>query len=319
MAGRDLLITEEQEKELRRCLAGFLVEEEPLSPKTAFKVGGAAAFYLQPESLADLELALGTLAKMELGFLVLGGGCNVLVADEGVRDQVVIGFGKGFEHLEIVDVDSWSVMLRAECGVRLSHLIRLSAVEGYGGLENLAGIPGTVGGALAMNAGAHGSTIYDYLAALQIMKKGGLGWRGAARLKPTYRDGGLSAEEVVVAAYFLLERKNPREITMAIDEVKRLRQQRLPPGAHAGSVFKNPDQDFAGRLLDEAGCKGLRCGGAYVSREHVNIIVADKGSRADEVLALMEIMQVRVRDRHGVSLKPEIRMWGQTSRQGVSP
>ena len=309
MAGRDLLISEEQKKELRRSLAGFLVEEEPLSLKTAFKVGGAAAFYLQPESLEDLELALRTLAKMELAFLILGGGCNVLVADEGVRDQVVIGFGKGFEHLEIVDVDSWSVMLRAECGVRLSHLTRLSAVEGYGGLENLAGIPGTVGGALAMNAGANGSTIYDCLAALQIMEKGGLGWRGAARLKPTYRDGGLAAEQVVVGAYFLLERKKPREIAMAVDEVKRLRQQRLPRGAHAGSVFKNPDQDFAGRLLDEAGCKGLRCGGAYVSREHANVIVADKGSRSDEVLALMEIMQARVRDRHGIELEPEIRIF----------
>ena len=303
------MIIEGQKKELRRNLAGFLTEEVPLASKTAYKIGGAAAFYLQPESLEELELALKTLAELELEFLILGAGCNVLVVDEGVRNRVVISLEKGFGDIEIIGSDIWSIMLRAESGVRLSQLVELSAVEGCGGFEKLAGIPGTVGGALAMNAGAYGSTIYDCLAALQVMEKGNLSWRGAACMKPTYRDGGLAAEQVVVAAYFLVERRAPSEIRSAIAEIKSLRRQRLPHGAHAGSVFKNPDGDFAGRLLDEAGCKGMRCGVAYVSKEHANVIVADKGSRADEVLALRESMQARVRDRSGINLESEIRIF----------
>ncbi len=303
------MINEEQKNELRCRLAGFLIEEEPLALKTAFKIGGAAAFYLQPESLEELELALQTLVELELQFLILGGGYNILVGDAGVRDQVVIGLGKGFGQLEIVGADSWSVMLRVECGVHLSQLVKLSEVEGYGGLEKLAGIPGTVGGALAMNAGAYGVTIYDCLAALQIMEKAGLVWLSASRLKPAYRDGGLSSEQVVVAAYFLLGRRAPHEVAKTIVEVKELRWQRLPRGAHGGSIFKNPTGDFAGRLLDESGCKGMRCGGAYVSGEHANVIVADQGSRADEVRALMKSMQARVRDRYGVNLEPEIKIY----------
>ena len=303
------LITEEQKKELRRCLVGFLTEDEPLSIKTAFKVGGAAAFYLQPESLAELELASRTLAELEVDFLILGAGCNVLVADAGVQGQVMISLNKGFSRLEVVGSDTWSVMLRAESGVRISHLIKRCEVGGYGGLENLAGIPGTVGGALAMNAGAYGGTIYDCLAALQIMEKGKLCWRSATRLNPVYRDGGFSAEQIVVAAYFLLELRDPSEISTAIAKIIDLRRQRLPSGAHAGSVFKNPAGDFAGRLLDESGCKGMRCGGAYVSGKHANVIVAEKGSRAEDVLTLMENMRTLVRDRHGVSLESEIRIF----------
>ncbi|MEA1921752.1 MAG: UDP-N-acetylmuramate dehydrogenase [Pseudomonadota bacterium] len=303
------MISNEQQKELRRRLAGFLLEEEPLASKTAYKVGGSAAFYLQPKSLPDLELALRTLAELELNFLVLGAGCNVLVAAEGVLDRVVISLDQGFGGFEIMGSDSWSVMLRVESGVRLSRLVRLSADEGYSGFEKLASIPGTVGGALAMNAGAYGSTIYDSLAALQIMEKGSLSWWSAARLHPTYRDGGLSAEQVVVAAYFLLERRNSLEITTTINEIKELRQQRLPRGDHAGSVFKNPAGDFAGRLLDEAGCKGMRCGGASVSKEHANVIVADKGTQAGDILTLMENMRTLVRDRHGINLESEIRIF----------
>ena len=198
------MISEEQKKELRRHLAGFLTEEVPLALKTSYRVGGAAAFYLQPKSLVELELTLRTLAELELEFLILGSGYNVLVVDEGVRDRVVISFDKGFRHVEIVGTDSWSVIVRAESGVRISELVRLCADKGCIGFEKLAGIPGTVGGALAMNAGAYGSTIYDSLAAIQIMEKGDLEWRRATALKPAYRDGGLRSGQVVVAAYFLL-------------------------------------------------------------------------------------------------------------------
>ena len=303
------MISAEQKKELRRRLAGFLTEEVPLGAKTAFKVGGAAAIYLEPESLAELELALHTLAELELKFLVIGGGWNILIVDAGVQHQVVISLGKGFGGLEIVGTDTWSVMLRVECGVRLSQLIKLSAAEGYRGLEKMAGIPGTVGGALAMNAGAYGATVHDCLAAMQIMEKGSLAWRSASQLKPTYRDGGLSPEQVVVAAYFLLEKKMDDAIKKSIAEIIGLREKRLPHGAHAGSVFKNPNGDYAGRLLEASGCKGLRSGGAYVSEKHANVIVTDQGSRASDVITLMDDMRHRVRDRYGINLEAEIKIF----------
>ncbi len=303
------MISQEQKKELRRRVPGFLTEEEPLALKTAYKIGGAAALYLQPESVEDLKLALQTLAELELSFMVLGGGRNILITDVGVQSQVVISLEKGFGNLEIIGADSWSVMLRVESGVRFSQLIKLSSSEGYGGFEKLAGIPGTVGGALVMNAGAYGSTIYDCLAALQIMEKGRLIWRQGSQIKPEYRDGGLLSGQVVVAAYFLLEKKDPGEIKGLIAEIKGLREKRLPGGAHAGSVFKNPAGDYAGRLLEESGCKGLRSGGAYVSEEHANVIVAENDAQAADIIALMDKMRLRVRDRYAIELESEIKIF----------
>jgi len=303
------LISQGQKVGLRRQLAGFLSEAVPLAPKTTFKVGGSAAFYLEPKSLSDLELTLKTLAELDLEFLLIGGGSNVLVTSEGVQDRVVISLEHGFKGVEIVGTDSWSVLFRVESGVLLSRLVRMSADEGCSGFEKLAAIPGSVGGALAMNAGAFGSTIYDSLAALQIMEKGILNWQIRSVLNPTYRDGGLTPGQVVVAAYFLLERKNRAEIAAEIAEIKQLRRQRLPSGDHAGSVFKNPAGDFAGRLLDESGCKGLRCGGAYVSEKHANVIVAERVAQADDILTLMKNMRTLVRDRCGVSLESEIRIF----------
>ena len=303
------MLTELQKKELRRKLAGFLIEGQPLASKTAFKVGGAAAFYLEPESHEDLALTLQTLADLDLQFIVLGGGRNSLVVDAGIEDRAVINLAKNFKEVNLIGSDNWSVMLRAECGVPLSQLIKISAVDGYSGLEKLAGIPGTVGGAVAMNAGAYGVTIFDYLAALLIMEEGELTWHSAAQLKPAYRDGGLEPVQIVVAAYFLLEKKEPEEIQKSIDKVNISRKQRLPQGAHAGSVFKNPTDDYAGRLLDKSGCKGMRCGGASVSELNANVVVADPGSRASDVITLIDDMHLKVSQHYGINLETEIKIF----------
>lgn len=307
------MISELQKKELRRKLAGLLIEDVSLDSKTAFKVGGCAAFYLQPESLKELGLALQTLADLELQFIVLGGGWNTLINDNGIDNQVVINPGKGFTGLNIIGSDKWSALLRAECGVQLSQLIKLSAAEGYCGVEKLAGIPGTIGGAVAMNAGAYGTEIFDSLAALQIMEKENLTcnltWVRRSQLKPAYRDGGLNPEQVVVAAYFLLQKKAPADIHKSIEEVRKSRKLRLPPGAHAGSVFKNPANDYAGRLLDESGCKGMRCGGAFVSELNANVIVADPDAQAADIISLIDNMRLRVNKLYGINLETEIKIF----------
>jgi UDP-N-acetylmuramate dehydrogenase len=303
------LINAEQKNELKRSLAGFLGEDEPLAPKTAFKTGGAAAIYLQPANLSELELAIKTLTRLELKFLVLGGGSNLLIADAGIRDRVVISLERGFKSYEIVGSDSASVMIRAAAGVRLATLIQLGAVGGYSGWESLAGIPGTLGGALAMNAGAYGTTIYDYVSAVRVLRGAELIWLPRAELKPVYRDGGLAGSDIIVATYFLLPRTNSQNVAARAAEIRQQRRQRLPPGRHAGSVFKNPAGDFAGRLLDKAGCKGLRCGGAQVSDQHANVIVAEKDATSSDITDLIAEMRDRVERHFGTVLEPEIRMF----------
>ena len=303
------MINAEQKSELKRSLAGFLGEDEPLSSKTAFKTGGSAAIYLQPANLSELELAVKTLIRLELGFLVLGGGSNLLVADAGISDRVVISLVHGFKDYKIVGSDSDSVMIRADSGVQLAAMIQLSMTGGYHGWEKLAGIPGSLGGALTMNAGAYGATIYDYLSALRVLRGSESIWLSRSELKPVYRDGGLTGQDIIIAAYFHLPRTTSHEVAARVAEIKQQRHQRLPPGRHAGSVFKNPVGDFAARLLDIAGCKGLRCGGAQVSEQHANVIVAEKDATSSDITDLMAEMRNRVEQHFGVVLEPEIRMF----------
>ncbi len=303
------LINAEIKSELKHYLSGFIVEDEPLAPKTAFKTGGSAAIYLQPGNMAELVLAIKTLNQFELKFLVLGGGSNLLVADSGISDRVVICLGRGFKGCEIVGSDSDSVMVLAGGGVRLAALIQLGSIGGYSGWENLVGIPGTLGGALAMNAGAYGATIYDYLSALRVLRGTELIWLTRAELKPVYRNGDLAGQDIVVAAYFHLPRTTSSEVVARVSEIKQQRRRRLPPGRHAGSVFKNPADDFAARLLDKAGCKGLRSGGAQVSEQHANVIVAEKDATTRDITDLMAIMRDQVEQHFGTVLEPEIRMF----------
>ena len=285
-----------------------MVENEPLAPKTAFKTGGAAAIFLQPGNLPELELALKTLARLELEFMVLGGGSNLLIADSGIQDRAVISLDRGFQDYKIVGSDNDSVMIQAGSAVRLATLIRLSMIGGYCGLESLAGIPGTLGGALAMNAGAYGATIYDFVSAVSVWCGTELVWLPRSELNPAYRNGGLADKDIVVTVWFHLPRIDSGKVAEKVFDIKRKRRQRLPPGRHAGSVFKNPDGDYAARLLDKAGCKGLSCGGAQVSAQHANVIVAGKDTNSKDIKDLIVKMRNRVKQHFGVVLELEVRI-----------
>ncbi|HDS15186.1 MAG TPA: UDP-N-acetylmuramate dehydrogenase [Proteobacteria bacterium] len=303
------MIGEEKAKLLRCSLSGLLAENEALAARTAYRIGGPAAFFLHPRNPVELELALRVLAELEIEYLVLGGGYNVLVADAGIRDRVVISLGEGFAELEMVGGDAAAVLLRVGAGVSLARLVSLAESEGLAGFAGLAGIPGTVGGAVAMNAGAWGATIYDCLAALQLLTREGPVWRASGALRPGYRDGGLALGEIVVAAYFLAPKGISAEICAAADECRRRRRERLPAGNHAGSVFKNPPGDYAGRLLDAAGCRGLVSGGAQISWQHANVIVAGPEARAADVRDLMALARRRVRKNSGIELEAEIKFF----------
>ena len=300
--------TFEQLEILRRELGDILREDEPLADKTAYRTGGEALCYIEPGDLKQLCRAQSLLYELGLEFVVLGGGSNILVVEEGVRERVVLSLRKGFAGLDTVGGDQWSGTVRVESGVKLSRLVRYCTERGFAGLERLAGIPGTVGGAVAMNAGAYGQTIGDCLAALQTVIAGNLGWRGSGTLKRGYRDGGLETQEVVVAAYFICERRNRIEFEETVAEITALRRRRLPAGVHAGSVFKNPEGDFAGRLLEKAGCKGMSCGGARVAEKHANVIVAERGVTPSDIMILVERMRNRVYEQFNISLETEIRV-----------
>ena len=302
------MISKEQKRELRHNLAGIFLEDEPLAAKTTFKTGGPAEIFIQPESRYDLLRAVKVLNRLEIEFFLLGGGSNLLIADQGIRGKAVISLSRDFQDYTLIGSDKHSVIVRAEAGVSLAALIRLGVIGGYSGLEKLIGIPGTLGGALAMNAGAYGATIYDKLTALALIRNGEMSWVAAADLNPSYRDGGLSAKDIVVAAYFHLPRKTRTEIAATVAKTRQQRRQRLPRGAHAGSIFKNPPADFAGRLLEEAGCKGMSCGGARVAAEHANVIVAASETTSQDIIDLMEKMQDLVKKSFDVTLEPEIRV-----------
>ncbi len=293
--------------ELRRELGGFLKENEPLASRTAWGCGGPAALFLEPADLAELGRAQRRLCALGIDYLVIGGGRNLLVADAGIRKKAVFSLLAGFQGLELVGGDERAGLVRVESGVALARLVRFCGERGLAGCERLAGIPGSVGGAVAMNAGAYGQEIGDHLAALEVMVAGRCDWRPRTALRLGYRTGGLDPAEIVVAAWFLWPRGEPEALLAAAAEVRAERVRKLPAGRHAGSVFKNPPGDYAGRLLAEAGCRGLRRGRAQVAAEHANVIIVDPGVRAAEILALMEEMRRRVRERFGVELETEIK------------
>ncbi len=306
---KSVLLTPEKIDDLGRRLGDIVRREEPLAPRTAYRTGGDAACFLEPRSLEELQQALLQLDRLDLDLVVLGGGTNFLAADEGVRKSVVISLEEGFAGLETIAKDRWSATVRVESGVKLSRLVGYCAEQGFAGCERLAGIPGTVGGALAMNAGAYGQTVSDCLAALQVVVAGHLVWCSRRRLRPTYRDGGLDPRQVVVAAYFLFERRSSKELQETVAEIAALRRRRLPAGRHCGSVFKNPPGDYAGRLLEAAGCKQMNCGKARVSGAHANVIVAEPGACAGEIMELIERMRQRVKEHSGVALERELRIF----------
>jgi UDP-N-acetylmuramate dehydrogenase len=289
--------------------------DAPLGSRTTYRVGGTAALGTEPDDEAALVAVARALAGLDVPVLVVGNGSNLLVADAGFPGLVVT-LGAGFEFLEI---DATDVV--AGAALALPTLARRTAAAGLTGLEWAVGVPGTVGGAVRMNAGGHGSDtvatlvsyrVVDLVAATAVD-------RPTADLHATYRHTSLEAADVVVSATHRLEPGDPAAGRAAIDEIVRWRRANQPGGANAGSVFTNPDDDSAGRLIDACGLKGLRIGSAEVSPKHANFIQADRGGSADDVRRVMERVQAVVAAETGVELTTEVRLVGFDDRDGGVP
>lgn len=278
----------------------------PLGPFTTYRVGGPAALFLRAEDEGDLELAARAVAAAPgLAVLVVGRGSNLLVADSGFPGLAVT-LGEGFASIE---VDGTKV--RAGGAASLPVLARRTAAAGLTGLEWAVGVPGSVGGGVRMNAGGHGSEIRTTLDRAEIYDLDhGPRTVAAADLALGYRRSSVGARQVVVAAEFSLEPGERAHAEAAIAAIVKWRRENQPGGANAGSVFTNPPGDSAGRLIDEAGCKGRRRGSAFVSPKHANFFQVDDQGRAGDVITLMDEVRSAVQQASGVLLEAEVRLIG---------
>ncbi len=310
-------ITRPSDKDLQR-LAALLGDratcDEPLGPYTTYRVGGPAAVFVRATSVEDLHAVSRALARVAVPVLVLGRGSNTLVADAGSRG-LAVALGPFAERVAVPEPGSLPVVV-AGGHASLPVVARQSVAAGLTGFEWAVGVPGSVGGAVRMNAGGHGSDVAASLREVRIfdLRRGIEAHVRAADLGLRFRGSDLADEHVVLSATLGLQWGDREEGERRIAEIVRWRREHQPGGQNAGSVFVNPseggDGPSAGRLVDEAGLRGQRIGTAVVSEKHANFIQADEGGSADDVVELMTWVRQRVAERHGVDLRSEIRLVG---------
>jgi UDP-N-acetylmuramate dehydrogenase len=288
-------------------LRGELTTDEPMSGHTSWRAGGTADRCYRPADLDDLRLFLAGVPDNE-PLVWIGLGSNVLVRDGGIRGTVILPFG-GLDTLERLGENA----VRAGAGVTCAKVARFAVRHGLTGAEFLAGIPGTMGGALAMNAGAFGGETWPLVAAVQTVDRhGGLHVRQREEYRIGYRSVSVPENEWFVSADLQLQ---PGETAAAQARVRGLLERRAATQPtkqpSCGSVFRNPANDFAARLIDTCGLKGEQIGQAQVSEKHANFIVNLGGARATDIEALIRYVQQRVQQQHGVRLEPEVRILGE--------
>ncbi len=280
-----------------------------LGPLCTYKVGGAASVFVEASSTADLEAVRSALLHVypdpdsQCPVLVIGKGSNLLVADRGVAGLVVT-LGDAFAE---IDIDEGRQQVRAGAAAFLPVVARRSAAASLTGFEWAVGVPGSIGGAVRMNAGGHGSDMAASLVRVSVfdLREGGPSERETAELELGYRHSNLASHQIVLFAELQLRSGERSESEAEISEIVRWRRKNQPGGQNAGSVFANPEGDSAGRIIDGLGLKGLRVGTASVSDKHANFIQADPAGSADDVFTLVRDVQQRVFDRTGIELRPE--------------
>jgi UDP-N-acetylmuramate dehydrogenase len=295
-------------------LGARAARHQPLGALTTYGVGGSAELLVQVDGPDDLREVRAALIGSDLPVCVIGRGSNLLVADGGFKG-VAVRLGPGFNVVEMPDPGTTAhppFVVRAGGATPLPVLARQVADAGWSGLTWAVGVPGSVGGAVRMNAGGHGSDVAGCVVRytwVDLLRDEG-GTDDVAQLHYAYRSSAVGVSQVVVEAEFEVTRGNAEAERAEVAAIVRWRREHQPGGANAGSVFANPAGDSAGRLIEEAGLKGFRLGSAHVSHKHANFIQADKGGRADDVRALMEHVRATVQRHSGVMLTAEVRLLG---------
>ena len=296
-------------KELGERIPGVCIEENvPMAQYTSFRAGGKARMMVIPADAEQLSAVLGVLSGSGVQYMVLGNGTNILVKDSGY-DGVIVKIGSGFDY-----VRQEGCRLVCGSGTRMSVAAKAALEGGLSGFEFASGIPGFTGGAVFMNAGAYGGEMKDILRRAKIVSKDGSRefYMTADELKMGYRHTKLhDTGDIVTEVEFVLEEGNRTQIKAKMTELMEKRNSRQPVNfPSAGSFFKRPEGYFAGKLIQDAGLKGLSVGGAQVSELHSGFIINRGGATATDILQLMEMIQARVFDEFGVRLETEVRIIG---------
>ena len=282
--------------------------DEPLGPLTTYRVGGAAAIFVNPRSLSELHEVAGVIARYDLPVLVLGRGSNLLVADAGFAG-VALSLA---DWADRIDVDGADV--QSGSAVALPVLARRTAAAGLTGFEWAVGVPGSIGGAVRMNAGGHGSDMAACIVRAEVfdLRTQRCGWRPVESLGLRFRGSNIVDHEVVLTAHLSLAAGDSARSEREIADIVKWRRENQPGGQNAGSVFVNPipGQLSAGELIDRLGLRGLRIGSAFVSDKHANFIQAVEGATATDVKAVIDEVRASVARETGFELRSEVRLVG---------
>ena len=284
-------------------------ENFSLAPYTSARIGGPADILVTADTAAELARIVKLLWKQEMPFTLLGGGSNVLISDKGVRGVVVMNRAKT---VKFHSGDQPTVTV--ESGVIFSNLANRCASKGLAGLEWAATVPGTIGGAVYGNAGAFGGDMTGNLISAELLTENGKETFTVEQMGYAYRTSILKRGElkaVVLSAELALKNSTKEEVTVKIQQFSAHRKATQPPGASMGSMFKNPPGDYAGRLIESAGLKGTRIGNAEISPLHGNFFINHANTKAEDIRALIQLVQKTVKEKQGVDLELEVELIGE--------
>ena len=300
-------MTVDYREEIRGFIKGRVLFNVPMKRFTSMKVGGPVDVLLFPRNVGELKKVVRYARKQSIPVMILGKGTNMIVRDKGIRGWV-INLTQGLKKIR-----AEGEIVEAEAGAPLQRLVQFSVQKGLTGFEPFCGIPGTVGGGLAMNAGAWGSELKDILLSITLMKENGdIVERPRSRLRFSYRGLVLPSKWIILNGRFQLKKGKKGEMVERIKSYSEQRREKQPLDyPSAGSIFKNPAGGGAGRWIEEVGLKGYRMGQAMVSERHANFIINLGNATATEVIHLMEWVEKKVSEEKGVSLEREVKVVGE--------
>jgi len=297
---------------LRNVTSGKVVFDEPMSRYTSMGVGGTADALVSPGSVEELRQIIVCLKRFHIPFIPVGNGTNLIVKDGGYRG-VIISM-KGLHDVIVTERSTEQTSIYSGAGAALSEIVFLAAENSLTGMEFCAGIPGSIGGAVKMNAGAYGSEIRNIIETVELMSNSEeiRKYKGN-ELNFEYRNLDLPVDTMITGASFLLTRERKEQIQGRISEIIGTRKSKHPlEYRSAGSIFKNPGRkDPAGKIIDEIGLKGTRIGGAKISEKHGNFIINVGDAKAADVIALIDLVQKKVKNERGIELETEVKIIGE--------
>jgi len=303
-------------KELSKNIKGKILFRVPLSRYTSLRVGGPADIMIYPSDVMELQKVICFSQTQAIPYFVIGRGSNLLIKDGGLKG-IAIRLSLGFKRIKLLNRSrNHTSVLVVEAGVSLTRLLKFCIGKGLSGLEFLSDIPGSIGGALAMNSGAQGRQMKDVTKSLALLTpQTEVIERSTKHLNFEYRKLHLPTGTIILQAQILMKHRSKKIILSEVEKIKKWRRQTQPLNLpSAGSVFKNPIGKSAGQLIEQTGLKGFRVGNAEISEKHANFIVNLGGATAKDILSIMKTIQNRVYQKTGIRLEPEIKIAGENGK-----